>query len=109
MAVTRVVTRYPIVSILLIGVPLIALTYFYFGIKTGLNDVNTFPDSSETKAAFTVLEEEFSVGEVSPAGVLSPAEIVIDGDINSTEVAGGDGASSYLSSGRPRLPGPALV
>ena len=88
-AVTRVVTRYPIVSILLIGVPLIALTYFYFGIKTGLNDVNTFPDSSETKAAFTVLEEEFSVGEVSPAGVLSPAEIVIDGDINSTEVAGG--------------------
>ena len=84
-AVTRVVTRYPIVSILLIGVPLIALTYFYFGIKTGLNDVNTFPDSSETKAAFTVLEEEFSVGEVSPAGVLSPAEIVIDGDINSTE------------------------
>ena len=88
-AVTRVVTRYPIVSILLIGVPLIALTYFYFGIKTGLNDVNTFPDISETKEAFTVLEEEFSVGEVSPAGVLSPAEIVIDGDINSTEVAGG--------------------
>ena len=85
-AVTRVVTRYPIVSILLIGVPLIALTYFYFGIKTGLNDVNTFPDSSETKAAFTVLEEEFSVGEVTPAGVLSPAEIVIDGDVNSTEV-----------------------
>ena len=84
-AVTRVVTRYPIVSILLIGVPLIALTYFYFGIKTGLNDVNTFPDISETKEAFTVLEEEFSVGEVSPAGVLSPAEIVIDGDINSTE------------------------
>ena len=87
-AVTRVVTRYPIVSILLIGVPLIALTYFYFGIKTGLNDVNTFPDSSETKAAFTVLEEEFSVGEVNPAGVLSPAEIVIDGDIDSTEVRG---------------------
>ena len=108
-AVTRVVTRYPIVSILPIGVPLIALTYFYFGIKTGLNDVNTFPDISETKAAFSVLEEEFSVGEVSPAGVLSPAEIVIDGDIDSTEVAGGDGASSYLSSGRPRLPGPALV
>ena len=87
-AVTRVVTRYPIVSILLIGVPLIVLTYFYFGIKTGLNDVNTFPDSSETKAAFTVLEEEFSVGEVTPAGVLSPAEIVIDGDIDSTEVRG---------------------
>ena len=99
-AVTRVVTRYPIVSVLLIGVSLIALTYFYFGIKTGLNDVNTFPDSSETKAAFTVLEEEFSVGEVSPAGVLSPAEIVIDGDIDSTEVAGGDGTSSYVSSGK---------
>ena len=84
--ITHAVTRYPIVSILLIVVPMLALTFFYFGIKTGLNDVNTFPDSSETKEAFTVFEEEFSVGEVSPAGMLSPAEIVIDGDIDSPQV-----------------------
>ena len=85
-AVTRAVTRWPIVSILVIGVPMIALAFFYFDIHTGLNDVNTFPDRSETKEAFILLEEEFSVGEVTPAGVLSPAEIVIDGDIESPQV-----------------------
>ncbi len=86
LTITRAVTRYPIVSILLVGIPMIALTSFYFGIKTGLNDVNTFPDSSETKEAFIVFEEEFSVGDVNPAGLLSPAEIVIDGDISSPQV-----------------------
>ena len=84
--ITRAVTRYPIVSILVIGVPLIALTVFYFDIRTGLNDVNTFPDVAKTKEAFIVLEEEFSVGEVNPAGVLSPAEIVIDGDADDPQV-----------------------
>ena len=73
-------------SILIIAVPMIVLSGFYFGIKTGLNDVNTFPDRSRTKEAFAVFKEEFSVGEVSPAGFLSPAEIVIDGDVNSPQV-----------------------
>ena len=85
-AITRVVTRVPIVSILVIGVPMIVLTSFYFDIQTGLNDVNTFPDISKTKEAFIVFEEEFSVGEVSPAGFLSPAEIVIAGDIDDPQV-----------------------
>ena len=89
MTVTHTVTRFPVVSILLIAVPMIALSFFYFGIKTGLNDVNTFPDKSETKAAFIVFEEEFSMGAVSPAGILSPAEIVIDGDIASPQVQEG--------------------
>ena len=85
-AITRAVTRYPIVSILVIGVPLIVLTVFYFDIRTGLNDVNTFPDVAKTKQAFIVLEEEFSVGEVNPAGVLSPAEIVVVGDVDDPQV-----------------------
>ena len=93
-AITRAVTRFPVVSILAIAIPMVLVTLFYFnvgifgieGIKTGLNDVNTFPDSAETKEAFLVLEEKFSVGEVSPAGVLSPAEIVIDGDVNNPQV-----------------------
>ena len=84
--ITRTVTRFPIVSILIIAVPMIVLSAFYFTIKTGLNDVNTFPDKSQTKQAFAVFKEEFSVGEVSPAGYLSPAEIVIDGDVNSPQV-----------------------
>ena len=92
--ITRAVTRFPAISILAIGVPMVVITLFYFniglfgidGIKTGLNDVNTFPESAETKKAFLLLEEEFSVGDVSPAGVLSPAEIVIDGNINDPSV-----------------------
>ena len=79
--ITKVVTRSPMVSILLISVPLLVLSYFYFDIHTGLNDVNTFPDKAKTKETFLVFEEEFSVGEVTPAGVLSPAEIVVDANI----------------------------
>ena len=92
--ITRVVTRLPAVSILAVGIPMVIITLFYFdigvfginGINTGLNDVNTFPESAETKKAFLLLEEEFSVGEVSPAGVLSPAEIVVDGNVNDPSV-----------------------
>ena len=84
--VTHAVTRFPVVSILVIGVPMIVLAAFYFSIETGINDVNTFPEKSKTKEAFTVFKEEFSVGEVSPAGFLSPAEIVIEGDVNSPQV-----------------------
>ncbi|MDE2842476.1 MAG: MMPL family transporter, partial [Chloroflexota bacterium] len=93
-SVTRAVTKFPVISILAIAVPMAVVTLFYFnvgflgidGINTGLNDVNTFPDKAETKKAFIVLKEEFSVGDVSPAGVLSPAEIVIDGDTASPQV-----------------------
>ena len=93
-SISRVVTRHPVIGILGVSIPMIFVTLFYFnvgvlgidGIKTGLNDVNTFPDSSTTKEAFILLEEEFSVGEVSPAGVLSPAEIVIDGDISDPRI-----------------------
>ena len=84
--ITKVVTRAPVVSILLTSVPLVVLSYFYFDIHTGLNDVNTFPDKSKTKETFLVFEEQFSVGEVSPAGVLSPAEIVVDANIADPQV-----------------------
>ena len=83
---TRAVMRYPIVSIVLVAAPLLALSYFYFDIRTGLNDVNTFPDKAKTKEAFLLFEEKFSEGTVSPAGYLSPAEIVVDGDIDDPRV-----------------------
>ncbi len=85
-ATARAVTRYPVVSILVIAVPMIALTVFYFDIDTGLNDVNTFPDHATTKQAFALLDEEFSIGDVSPVGSLSPAEIVIIADVDSPQV-----------------------
>ena len=105
-AITRVVTRVPIVSILVIGVPMIVLTSFYFDIQTGLNDVNTFPDISKTKEAFIVFEEEFSVGEVSPAGFLSPAEIVIAGDIDDPQVQDAIGRLEKSLADSPDFPVP---
>ena len=94
-SITRVVTRFPVLSILAVAVPMVLVTLFYFnvgflgidGIQTGLNDVNTFPDKAKTKEAFIVLKEEFSVGDVNPAGILSPARIVIDGDAGDPRVA----------------------
>jgi len=93
-SITRAVTKYPVISILAIAVPMVLVTLFYFnvgvlgidGIQTGLNDVNTFPDKAETKKAFIVLKEEFSFGDVNPAGFLSPAQIVIDGDASDPRV-----------------------
>ena len=84
--ITRIVTWQPVISLLLVGIPMLVLSWFYLDIRTGLNDVNTFPDQAETKKAFLLMEEEFSFGEVTPAGFLSPAEIVISGDINSPQV-----------------------
>ena len=78
--VTRIVVRYPVVSIVVIAAPMLAAAYFYFEIDTGLNGVDVFPEGAQTREAFFVLEEEFSFG------LVTPAEIVIDGAINSPQV-----------------------
>ncbi len=78
--VTRVVVRFPIISIVAIGAPMLAAAYFYFEIDTGLNCVDVFPEGAQTREAFFVLEEEFSFG------LVTPAEVVIDGPVNSPAV-----------------------
>ena len=86
--VTRVVMRYPVISIIAVGAPMIAVTLFYFqwpGINTGLNGVDVFPEGAQTKDAFFVIEEEFSFG------LVYPTDIVIDGDIDSPGVQEGIG------------------
>ena len=74
------VTRFPIISVLAIGIPMLAAIFFYFDIKTGLNGVDAFPEGAQTREAFFVMEEEFSFG------LVNPTEIVVDGDINSPGV-----------------------
>ena len=116
-SITRAVTRFPVISILAIAIPMVAVTLFYFnvsflgidGINTGLNDVNTFPDKAETKKAFLVLKEEFSVGDVSPAGVLSPAEIVIDGDTSNPQVQEAIAGLTQAIADSPTFPVPPLL
>ena len=78
--VTRAVVRYPIVSVVVIAAPMLAAAYFYFEIETGLNGVDVFPEGAQTREAFFVLEEEFSFG------LVTPAEIVIEGSVNSPQV-----------------------
>ena len=57
--VTRVVTRFPVISIIVVGAPMIAATVFYFQIETGINGVDVFPEGTQTREAFFVMEENF--------------------------------------------------
>ena len=78
--ITRVVTRSPVISIILIGGPMVVATIFYFQIQTGINGVDSFPEGTQTREAFFVMEEHFSFG------LVNPTDIVIDGDIDSPQV-----------------------
>ncbi|MCH8988507.1 MAG: MMPL family transporter [Chloroflexi bacterium] len=78
--IVRLVMAQPVISLLLSGGLLIAATVPFFGINTGFAGVSTLPDKLESKQAFLVLDEKFSFGEVTPA------EIVIQGDIASPVV-----------------------
>ena len=74
------VMRQPVISLLLAGGLLVAAAVPFFDINTGFAGISTFPDRLDSKQAFLILDEKFTVGEVTPA------EIVIDGDINSPQV-----------------------
>ena len=74
------VMRQPVISLLLGGGLLIALLVPFFGINTGTSGVSTMPDGIESKEGFLILDEKFFAGEATPA------EIVIDGDIDSPAV-----------------------
>ena len=74
------VMKQPVISLLLAGGLLIAILIPFFGIKTGTSGVSTMPDGIESKEGFLILDEKFSAGEATPA------EIVIDGDIDSPAI-----------------------
>ena len=78
--ISRAVMGKPLISLALAGGLLIAAVVFFFDIKTGASGVESFPDGIESKEGFQILDQEFSAGEVTPA------EIVIDGDVNSPTV-----------------------
>ena len=79
-AITRAVTRLPLLSLLAVGGAMIAAAVFFFQIDTGVNGLDVNPEGSFTRDAFFILEQEFSFG------VVNPADIVIDGDVGSPEV-----------------------
>jgi RND superfamily putative drug exporter len=77
---TRIVMRRPVISLLAGAGLLVVLALPYFSIHTGTAGVSTLPDDLEAKQAFTLLEENFA------GGLTEPAQIVIDGDIASSEI-----------------------
>ena len=81
-ALTRGVTRFPVLSLLVVGGGMIAAAVFFFQINTGNNGVDAFPEGSYTRDAFFILERDFSFG------VVNHADIVIEGDVNSPQVQG---------------------
>ena len=77
---SRAVMRRPALFFLGAAGLLIAAAIPYFSINTGFTGVSTFPDGIESKEAFLVLEEHFAVG------LVSPAEIAIDGPVDNPAV-----------------------
>ncbi|MCY4088318.1 MAG: MMPL family transporter [Actinomycetia bacterium] len=77
---TRVTTRFPLISIIAIGAPMVAAAVFYFQIVTGLNGVDTLPEGTQTREAFFAVEEDFSLG------LTNPTEVVVSGDLASPPV-----------------------
>ena len=98
--VTQKVTKFPVISIVAIGVPMIAVTFFYFDIRTGINGVDTFPEDAETREHFIVLNEEFSFG------LVNPVEIVIDGNVNDPQVKSAIEKLETSLTGSPSFPLP---
>ena len=99
-ATTRAVTRVPVISLVLVGGLMIAAASFFFQIDTGSNGVDAFPEGAFTRDAFFVLENEFSFG------VVNPAEILIDGKVDSPEVQEATGKFMASIQADPRFPLP---
>jgi len=79
--VTKAVMAHPVVAVVFALVILISASLPYLDLKTGQSGVESLPES-EVKTAFQILERDFYVG------MISPVEIVIDGDVNDPAVAG---------------------
>ena len=102
-AITRVVTRYPVLSVAAVGIPMVVATAFYFQIETGLSGVDTFPEGAQTRQAFEALEEKFSFG------LVNPAEVVIDADLTDPRVAAAIETLQASVTADPHFPLPPLL
>ena len=78
--ISHAVMKRPLLSLFLGGGLLIAAAVPALDLRTGFAGVSTLPDDVQSKKGFVVLDREFSAGNVSPA------QIVIQGDIDSEPV-----------------------
>lgn len=78
--ITRTVMGRPVISAVLAVSILLLPALFYFQIHTGANGINALPEEYESRKGFQILDREFSFG------LVSPVDIVIDGDVGSPAV-----------------------
>ncbi len=83
--VVRAVMRAPALSAALGAGLLLALSVPVLGIETGLTGVRDLPDRFAAKQGFTMLEEEVGVGTTDTV------EVVVGGDVRSSDVRGAIG------------------
>jgi RND superfamily putative drug exporter len=79
-SVTRVVMRYPVISLIASSGLLIALALPYLNITIGSAGISTLPENLESRRGFEILQSEFSFG------LVNPAEIAIEGDVEGEDV-----------------------
>jgi putative drug exporter of the RND superfamily len=93
--IARTVMKHPVISVVTFTTLLLAAAIPYFDINLGLAGVSTLPDSFPSKKGFLILEQEFAGGQVAPA------EVVIDGDVNSPAVQAAVGRLTGLLAAEP--------
>jgi len=94
---TKTVMRHPWISAGASTAFLVALTIPYFRIDIGSTGISTFPEDLQSVQAFNILNEEFSAGRIDPA------DVVIDGDVNSPEVAQAIERLRTITAGDPAI------
>ncbi len=72
---TRIVTRLPVVSLVLAIVLLGLAAYPYLDKNTGMSGISGIPDDLRAKQGFLVLQQEFHLGMDSPALVVIPGDV----------------------------------
>ncbi|MDD5093278.1 MAG: MMPL family transporter [Dehalococcoidia bacterium] len=82
-AIARSVMKRPLLNLILAAGILIAAIVPLSGFHLGAAGVSSLPDRMESKQAYLILEKDFSFG------LVSPARVAIDGDIDSPSVQGG--------------------
>jgi len=96
----RSIMRHPVISFVAAAGLLMAAAIPYFNINTGFSGVSTLPDSLPAKQAFLTLDREFS------GGLISPAQVVIDGQVDSPQVQQGVERLRAILGGDPAFGNP---
>ncbi len=81
--IANVVMGHPLLSLVLAAGLMIALALPYFDMTKGQAGVSTLPSGTESRIAFDVLSRDFA------AGMVSPIEVVVDGDLERAAIADG--------------------